>query len=245
MSHNVADGAPLVAAAVQAAIRESASVRMVAAVAAAVAGKVLSAAAQPTWHATKRKEHTPDAPTGIDVEAGDPVQWLAALRCSRRSQRQRKKERRRLAKQAAQLQSSSPPQSHQPQHADAITDGGAAGPRAEPEGASAAVPALAPTGPRDRRPPGLYSPEYLQLHPAPAALSPAGSDGSERGSAPPTLRPLSSTCGSVHTLRADDNIRGSGHASAAASAGMARPDRHAPYSTNRPKSKSQPRRRQQ
>jgi len=239
MSHNVADGAPLVAAAVQAAIRESASVRMVAAVAAAVAGKVLSAAAQPTWHATKRKEHTPDAPTGIDVEAGDPVQWLAALRCSRRSQRQRKKERRRLAKQAAQLQSSSPspPQSHQPQHADAVTDGGAAGPSAEPEGASAAVPALAPTGPRDQRPPGFYSPEYLQLQPALGSLSPAGSwaaptlRASSRGSAPPTLRPDNSICGSVHT-------------SAAASAGMARPDRHAPYSTNRPKSKSQPRRRQ-
>ena len=48
MSQISADGAVLVAAAVQAAIRESASLRCVAAVAAAVASKALAAEAQPT-----------------------------------------------------------------------------------------------------------------------------------------------------------------------------------------------------
>jgi len=224
MSPHAADGAALVAAAVAAAIRERASLRTVAAVAAAVAGRVL-AAARPDLAAAVPQARTQDAPTGIDEDAGDPVQLLAALRCSRRAQRQRKKERRRLAKQAAQLQSSSPspPQSHQPPHADAITEVGAAGPRAEPEGAPAAVPALAPTRPPDPSPPDQAGLD-LQLLP---------SDGSKTSSAyASTLRPENA------------HLCGLGQASEAASAGMPRPDRPAPYGTNRPKAKTQPRRRE-
>jgi hypothetical protein len=143
MSHNVADGAPLVAAAVQAAIRESASVRMVAAVAAAVAGKVLSAAAQPTWHATKRKEHTQDAP--MVSEADNPEQLLATLRAARRAQRHRKKQRRREAKQAA--ISPPPAEDAQQNFAETLQSAGTAGQRAEHVGAPAAAPAPVPHSP--------------------------------------------------------------------------------------------------
>ena len=143
MSPNVADGAVLVAAAIQATIQNSGSVRMVSAVAAAVAGKVLqhqSAAAQPTRLVTKPRVLTQDAP--MTTEADNPDQLLASLRAARRAQRQRKKQRRREAKQAAR---NSQDLSTEAQHfAEPSLHSGTAGLRAEHVGVSAAVPAPVP-----------------------------------------------------------------------------------------------------
>ena len=144
MSYNAADGAALVAAAVQAAIHGGAPRRTVAAVAAAVAGTVLSAAAAPRQPATKPQVHSQDAQNDA-LEADSPEQLLASLRAARRAQRLRKKQRRREAKQAA-----GPPQSH---NEDVVTSTvpaevpsteGAAGQRTEHVGALVAAPAQAP-----------------------------------------------------------------------------------------------------
>lgn len=96
MSYLAADGAALVAAAVQAAIRERAPRRTVAAVAAAVTGTLVSAAARPCV-ATKPKVCTQDAQSAAG-ETDDPAQLLETLRAVRRTQRKKKKERRRAAK---------------------------------------------------------------------------------------------------------------------------------------------------
>ena len=144
MGYNSADGAALVAAAVQAAIHGGAPRRTVAAVAAAVAGTVLSAAAAPRQPATKPQVHSQDARNDA-LEADSPEQLLASLRAARRAQRLRKKQRRREAKQAA-----GPPQSH---NEDVVTStvpaevpstDGAAGQRTEHVGALVAAPAQAP-----------------------------------------------------------------------------------------------------
>ena len=148
MSPNVADGAVLVAAAIQATIQNSGSVRMVSAVAAAVAGKVLqhqSAAAQPTRLVTKPRVLTQDAP--MDTEADNPEQLLASLRAARRAQRQRKKQRRREARQAANLP---PPAEKAHQNFGETTSAGTAGLSAEHVGAPAAAPAPVPHSPARR-----------------------------------------------------------------------------------------------
>jgi len=105
MSYLAADGAALVAAAVQAAIRERAPRRTVAAVAAAVTGTLVSATARPCPAATVHKARTLDAQGNAEV-VDDPAQLLATLRAVRRAQRQKKKERRRAAKAKAQLDAS-------------------------------------------------------------------------------------------------------------------------------------------
>jgi len=139
MSYPAADGAVLVAAAVQAAIRECASVRTIAAVAAAVAGKVVSATARPASRpATVPKVPTLDAQSDIDV-FDDPAQLLEKLRSVRRAQRHRKKQRRREAKQAA---LDSPPDATIAQHNDADSpDASTAGQRAGTGEPLAAAPA--------------------------------------------------------------------------------------------------------
>ncbi|CAK0862539.1 unnamed protein product [Prorocentrum cordatum] len=109
MSANAADGPSLVAAAVQAAIREGAPRRTVAAVAAAVAGTVMSATARPSVPATMHKERAQDA-QGKAEDSDDPVQLLEKLRAVRRAQRLRKKEKRRTAKQPFHLQQVQPAQ---------------------------------------------------------------------------------------------------------------------------------------
>ena len=138
MGYNAADGAALVAAAVDAAIRASAPRRTVAAVAAAVAGTVLSAAAAPRQPATKPQVHTQD-PQSATLEADSPDKLLASLRAVRRAQRLRKKQRRRDAKQAAGLSLSA---ADLPQPLADVKDDGAAGLCAEHVGALAAVPAV-------------------------------------------------------------------------------------------------------
>jgi hypothetical protein len=154
MSHIAADGAVLVAAAVQAAIRESASLRCVAAVAAAVAGKVLSAAAQPT-PAAKPKKHTPEPEPNLLDEANDPVKLLATLRAVRSAQRARKKERRRAAKQAATNHDAPSPQNDDVAQSRPVASPteDAAGKDAESRGVSAAKPALASVAPPALQPP--------------------------------------------------------------------------------------------
>lgn len=144
MGYNSADGAALVAAAVQAAIHGGAPRRTVAAVAAAVAGTVMSASAAPRQPATKPQVHSQDARNDA-LEADSPEQLLTSLRAARRAQRLRKKQRRREAKQAA-----GPSQSH---NEDVVTStvpaevpstDGAAGQRTEHVGALVAAPAQAP-----------------------------------------------------------------------------------------------------
>ena len=107
MSLNHADGAALVAAAVQAAIREHAPRRTVAAVAAAVASVVFATRSSPSATRAKAtcdrnvssflKGDTQSAAADND----DPVQLLNSLRAVRSAQRKRKKERKQAAKQAA------------------------------------------------------------------------------------------------------------------------------------------------
>ena len=157
MSLNAADGAALVAAAVQAAVREKAPRRTVAAVAAAVAGTVMSAATRPTPTATRATVPARDSPGAAD-DAEDPAQLLASLRAVKRAERKRKKERRKAARQAASeptqpdLRSSShaPTSSSQnmsmpdEQSGAVATTDGAAGPRAESGETLAAEPAPAP-----------------------------------------------------------------------------------------------------
>ena len=220
MSYHPADGAALVAAAVQAAIRERAPRRTVAAVAAAVAGTVLSAAARPSLPATKPKVYTQDAQS-LAEDADDPAQLLASLRAVRRAQRVRKKQRRREAKQAALNSQRSTPS--EPQLvADVSLDAGTAGQCAEHVGASAAVPAPVPKS--STAVPSSTQPHGLHLLPAPhAALSAAGSLGSS--SVPSTARPLVAT------------------ASRTASAGMPHSERSAPYIHHPPNTKSKPGRR--
>ena len=154
MSQTAADGAVLVAAAVQAAIRERASLRCVAAVAAAVAGKALSAAAQPT-PAAKPKVHTPEPEPNMLDEANDPVKLLATLRAVRAAQRARKKERRRAAKQAATNHDAPSPENDDvaQSHPVASPTEDAAGKVAESRGVSAAQPALASVAPPALQPP--------------------------------------------------------------------------------------------
>ena len=145
MSPPPADGtaAALVAAAVQAAIREGAPRRTVAAVAAAVANTAMSAAAQPTRRATMPRVPAQEAP--VSSEADDPELLLASLRAARRAQRQRKKQRRREAKQAA----NAPLPVDNTQQAIAGTHDNAdtAGQSAEQLGVPAAVPAPVPDSP--------------------------------------------------------------------------------------------------
>jgi len=138
MSYNAADGAALVAAAVQAAIRERAPRRTVAAVAAAVAGTVMSAAAAPARPATMHRMRTQDAQSET-LEADNPDKLLASLRAVRRAQRLRKKQRRRDAKQAAGM---SPSAAEILQPSADVKDDDAAGLCAEHVGAPAAVPAV-------------------------------------------------------------------------------------------------------
>ena len=97
MSHQAAHDAALVAAAVQAAIREGAPRRTVAAVASAAVGALAFQADRPVQLPTVNEEHTRDA-QGMDKDAGDPAVLLTALRAARRAQRLRKKERCREAK---------------------------------------------------------------------------------------------------------------------------------------------------
>jgi len=107
MSAQAADGAALVAAAVQAAIREGAPRRTVAAVAAAVAGTVLPAARRATMSAASAKVQPPDAQRAAarEHEAGSsPEELLYSLRAVRSAQRRRKQERRRAAKQEEKAQ---------------------------------------------------------------------------------------------------------------------------------------------
>jgi hypothetical protein len=169
MSLTVADGAILVAAAVEAAIGKNAPRGTVAAVAAAVAGKVLSAVARNTPAAKPKVLFSP-APNMPD-EANDPVQLLATLRAVRSAQRFRKKQRRREAKQAA-LYSQSPRTNDLQPRVEVSHDSGTAGPRAEHVGVPAAAPAPAPDSPpataAPRQPPGLhnlhgYDPEVFEM----------------------------------------------------------------------------------
>ena len=92
MNLSAADGAALLAAAVQAAIRERAPTRTVAAVAATVAGTFVSAAARQSPPATRAQARTMDAErANADVEADDPVQLFASLRAHRRTQPSKEK----------------------------------------------------------------------------------------------------------------------------------------------------------
>ena len=207
MGPNAADGAALVAAAVQAAIRESAPRRTVAAVAAAVAGTVLAASKQVP--ATVHKERAQDAPSVAEV-SDDPAELLDKLRSVRRAQRQRKKQKRRDAKQAA-LDSqrlSTTAAQHDP--AESGTNASTAGQGAELGGTPAAVPA-----PVLEESPGPASPARL------TGLALQQLPGSEADTA---LDGLSAS--SVGTMCAP--------ASDASSAGMLRHGRratarHAPY----------------
>ena len=140
MSPNAANGASLVAAAVQAAIREGAPRRTVAAVAAAVAGTVLSAGAQVP--ATKPVVRTPNAQSNDDECSDDPALLLEKLRSVRRAQRQRKKQKRREAKQAA---ADSQRSGSSAQHDNAVPiNASTAGQCTEVGASSVAVPAPVP-----------------------------------------------------------------------------------------------------
>ena len=194
MSYSAADGASLVAAAVQAAIRERAPRRTVAAVAAAVSGTVLSAAARPFAPATMHKERAQDA-QGKAEESDDPGPLLERLRAVRRAQRQRKKEKRRAAKQAA----SEPPvppsasfESPQPCAGATHPIAGAAGPSADFGGSLVAEPAQAPAKPPDHSPSTDPVGLALQLLPAPHAASSAAGSLEKRSifsSVPSTAKP--------------------------------------------------------
>lgn len=225
------DGASLLAAAIRAAVQAKAPRRTVQAVAAAVTGVLLRATdavpADAVPHLASRRQ--PDAPMQTDDDGGDPAQLLASLRAARRSQRQRKKERKRAAKQAAGASAHS--QHIVPHHdGDTIMEGGVAGPRAEHEGAPAAAPAQTPARPPDLSPPIDQSGFALQLQPAPAASTPAGSVVS---SLPNTLRPSpapSSAC-EIDRMAASET----------ASAGRPRPSRSR---SSKPKSTTQSKPRQ-
>jgi len=144
MSSHAAHGASLVAAAVQAAIREGAPRRTVAAVAAAAVGALASATARTT--ATARDARTQDAPSPT-ADANDPAQLLEKLRAVRRAQRKRKSENkrhRRQAKQAASDALTSPIDPHSPPATDSCLLSGAAGRRTGTEGNPDAAPAQAP-----------------------------------------------------------------------------------------------------
>ena len=97
MSHQAAHDAALVAAAVQAAIREGAPRRTVAVVASAAVGALASQADRPVQLPTVNEEHTWDA-QGMNKDACGHAVLLTALRAARRAQRLRKKERCREAK---------------------------------------------------------------------------------------------------------------------------------------------------
>jgi len=103
MKPQAADGAALVAAAVQAAIQAGAPRRTVAAVAAAVAGTSLSAAARSTPTETRARVPPLD-PQKPAEESGDAAQLLERLKAVRKAARLRKKQRRREAKQLQQQQ---------------------------------------------------------------------------------------------------------------------------------------------
>ena len=98
-------------------------------------------------------EDPPVSAQSAREDSDDPVQLLESLRAARRAQRTRKKERRRAAKQAA-TDASQPPTSagFSPLGGDHQTPQGAAGPRAEPGGSSAAAPAQASCAPLARSP---------------------------------------------------------------------------------------------
>ena len=236
MSALAADGAALVAAAVDAAIKACAPRRTVAAVAAAVAGTCLSAAARPCV-ATKPKVCTQDAQSAAG-ETDDPAQLLETLRAVRRTQRHRKKEKRRAAKQAAAEAPAPPLQSFdglQPDVAATHSIAGAAGPSADLGGSLAAAPAPAPARPPDHSsstdPVGLP----LQLLQAPhAALSAAGSLESLLSAAPSTAKPESPAAASEHRQLHVATASGN------ASAGMPHSVRSTPYRPHRTNNSSKP-----
>jgi hypothetical protein len=146
MSANAADGAALVAAAVvQATIREHAHRRTVAAVAAVVAGTVLSAAARPGSQATMPKVRTQESWMHHAWQMMPTTQPSCRhhMRVMRHAQRLRKKQRRREAKQAA-LNSQCPAHSDDQPCNDVSPATGAGGQRAKHVGASADVLAPAP-----------------------------------------------------------------------------------------------------
>ena len=142
MSPNAVDGAALVQAAVQAAIRAGAPRRTVAAVAAAVAATFVTVAARPHPAATKPRTHIPETQERAQEEA-DPAVLLESLRAVRRAQRKRKKERAKAAKLAA-ADAKRVPDVPAPQP-EVHPTGGAAG-HCEGSGETiAAEPAFAPT----------------------------------------------------------------------------------------------------
>ena len=109
--------------------------RTVAAVAAAVAGTALFAAARPTQPATRAREPPLDTLSDAEGNAGDPAQLLASLRAVRKAQRSRRKQRRREAKQAAQ-NAQRPAPSETQLGADVSHAAGTAGQSAELGGSS-------------------------------------------------------------------------------------------------------------
>jgi hypothetical protein len=210
------DGAALVAAAVQAAIRERAPRRTVAAVAAAVAGTVLSAAARPAGPATLPKVRTQDAQSNAG-DSDDPVQLLEKLRAVRRAQRARRNQKRREAKQAA-LDSHRPSLSEPQPGADVSRDDGTAGQSAEPGGALAAVPAPVPQLPVANSPLQPGGDLSQQLASGEALLSGLVLQQLPTSAAETALDDLSE-CSHASTMRPP--------ASDTASAGMPRHGRHA------------------
>ena len=217
MSCNAADGAALVAAAVQAAVREGAPRRTIAAVAAAVAGTCLSAAARPFKAVKEPAARAQDAPSHAE-EADDPAQLLDRLRAVRRAQRSRKKQRRREAKRLAQEQ-------RRVDHGQPLTGSvdppdGAAGQSAELRGASAAAPAPAPAGSASVATPA--PPQGLPLQPLPQRAE-------DEFSVASTMRAVSI----APTLEMCPNSPAFTAGSAASSAGMQQRGRSAPYAHRR------------
>ena len=173
MSLSAADGAVLIAAAVQAAIRERASNRCISGIAAAVAGQVVTristgqaAARQQPAARTKERRRDPAE------EADDPAELLASLRAHRRAVRAKKKERRRAAKLAA-------ASAHVPSTDDIASRpaveileslAGAAGSCADLGGGPAAMPAPAPCAPLAVSPPDLPAGHIMTPAAAPAAV---------------------------------------------------------------------------
>ena len=91
MVSNAAHGAALVAAAVQAAIREGAPRRTVAAVAAAAVGALAFTADRPSQPTQMHAAPATDAQSEAETPA-EPAVWVAKLQAARRAQRRRKKE---------------------------------------------------------------------------------------------------------------------------------------------------------
>lgn len=156
MSLSAADGAVLIAAAVQAAIRERASNRCISGIAAAVAGQVVTRistgqAAARQQPAARSKERWRDPAE----EANDPAELLASLRAHRRAVRAKKKERRRTAKLAAAGAHVPPTDDVASRPAVEILESlaGAAGSCADLGGGPAAMPAQAPEAPTAPSPP--------------------------------------------------------------------------------------------